>query len=160
MHQNLLIETDPMIETDLQTETNLLIETEETPDLMKDQTTLITTPIEIDPPPIIEADMILTEIDPMTETETTPAKGRTPATETTQIITQGVVTTPTHTTLTETTPAKDPTPITEVETTQMTDKIAIDAITKVDPTPELDQLDLSLETPQQTTPAIDPVQPL
>jgi len=127
---------------------------------MKDQTTLITTPVEIDPPPTIEEDMILIEISPMIEIETIPAKGRTPAIETTQIITQGVVTTPAHTTQIETTPARDLILIIEAETTQMTNKIAVDAITQVDQTPELDQLDLCLETPQQITPAIDHVLPL
>jgi len=127
---------------------------------MKDQTTLTTTPIEIDPPLTIEVDMIPIEIDLMIGIQIIPTKDQTPAIETTPVITQGVATTPIHTTLTETTPVKDPILIIEAETIQMTNKIAVDAITQVDQILETDQPDLCLETPQQITPATDHVLPL
>jgi len=149
-----------MIEIDQWIEIDPLIETKEIADLTKDQTTLTTTPIETDPPLTIEADMILTEIDLTIGIETIPVKDQTLTIETTQTITHGVVTTPAHTTLTQTTPVKDPILITEAETIQMTSKIAVDATTPVDQILEIDQPDLCLETPQQTTPAIDHVLPL
>jgi len=149
-----------MIEIDQWIEIDPLIETKEMADLTKDQTTLTTTPIETDPLLIIEVDMILTEIDLTIGIETIPVKDQTLTIETTQIITHGVATTPAHTTLTQTTPVKDPILIIEAETTQMTSKIAIDATIPVDQILEIDQLDLCLETPQQITPATDPVLPL